>query len=322
MPHNYVCAGYDGIYKKRSGDKRDGCATFFKLNRFSFHSCELLDFCHPDIPLMDRNNVAILLVLTPRSNCIRSPICISNTHLLFNKNRGDIKLAQIGYIFAEIDRLTKSAKLGSYLPMVLCGDFNSAPFSPLYDFVTKGQLCYDGLDKAAVSGQNSSLSGFRSNYVMKDPIFPEALRLTSNCKWRHGVNLNGFKAHGLGQTCSESIVDKIIPNIQMKTNGERSGVLSHDFSLKSSYLHNFVDGTKEITTCHDRACSTVDFIFYSTQPEAKGSNTLRDPCDLKNLWLSGVLSLLSESDLKSMGQLPNSFISSDHLMLISSFILH
>ncbi|XP_002163613.2 protein angel homolog 2 [Hydra vulgaris] len=312
--------GYDGIYKRRSGDKRDGCATFFKLNRFSFHSIELLDFYHPNIPLMDRNNVAILLFLTPRSNHgkNKSPICIGNTHLLFNKNRGDIKLAQISYIFAEIDRLKKSAKFGSCFPMVICGDFNSLPFSPLYHFITKGQLCYNNMNKAALSGQNESSYGFNTNNIVKDPIFPDALRLTSNCKWKHGISLNEFH---LGEKNVAPIVDNHIQNKQTKPSGEFSGVLSHDFCLNSCYMHYLPDGAKEVTTSHNRACSTVDFIFYSSNSETKNSSSSNNSVQ-KNLCLSGVLSLLSESDLKSMGQLPNGFISSDHLMLLSSFILH
>lgn len=36
----------------------------------------------------------------------RKDLCIANTHLLFNKRRGDVKLAQLAVLLANIDRVT------------------------------------------------------------------------------------------------------------------------------------------------------------------------------------------------------------------------
>ncbi|KAJ7393706.1 Protein angel 1 [Desmophyllum pertusum] len=69
-----------------------------------------------------------------------SLLCVSNTHLLFNKKRGDIKLAQLACLFAEIEELARISSPGKtdpcYHPIICCGDFNSTPFSPIYDFVS------------------------------------------------------------------------------------------------------------------------------------------------------------------------------------------
>ena len=62
---------------------------------------------------------------------------------------GDVKLIQLATFFAEIDKVLKEyrEKAGYQLPLVICGDFNSTPFSPLFDFITKGKLYYEGKKK-------------------------------------------------------------------------------------------------------------------------------------------------------------------------------
>jgi len=291
--------GYTGIYKKRSGDKQDGCATFFKHDLFILEKYHLIDFNHNKIPLMDRNNVAILTFLKPRTKKINSltSICVSNTHLLFNKKRGDIKLAQLAHLFAEINKFSETPSQNSnsneHMPVILCGDFNSIPFSPIYRFLMTGKLRYKGLFKSAVSGQLEHPKGS----IFGDEIFPQTLRLSNACKWTGDDDIENAKE------------ELLIPN----------GVLQHDFELESSYKHFDVDGTPEVTTCHDHASTTVDYILYTSNGEESHINNATNPRN--KLWLSGVLRLLSEYEVKKMGKLPNQVLSSDHLLLMSSFIL-
>lgn len=58
----------------------------------------------------------------------------------------DVKLAQIQLILAEMDRFSFSGfgKTGEnlYLPMILCGDFNTTPYSPVTSLITEGSLRY------------------------------------------------------------------------------------------------------------------------------------------------------------------------------------
>ena len=54
------------MYKKRSGDKTDGCATFFKKSRFTLVKSELVSFNKPNVKLMDRHNVAVVVLLKPK----------------------------------------------------------------------------------------------------------------------------------------------------------------------------------------------------------------------------------------------------------------
>lgn len=308
--------GYTGIYKKRTGDKHDGCATFFKRDRFALESYQLIDFRRSNCSMLDRDNVAILLFLQPLSKKKlknRSPICVSNTHLLFNKKRGDIKLAQLAYLFAEIDRLAgnKSTTSCEYPPIIMCGDFNSTPFSPLYNLVTTGKLRYSGLSRTLVSGQlkekpRDSWSGNFGN-----SIFPQDLGLSNYCKWKSIGNESNRGTSNEVQVFN--VETNEYENCFASSENDLPGYLKHNLALQSCYQHYSVDGTPEVTTCHDRAAVTVDYIFYS-----KPSGLY----EREQLWLSGVLDLLGEHEVKDLGSLPNKYISSDHLLLMASFVMH
>lgn len=146
-------SGYQCEYKKRTGSKPDGCAVVFKSSRLSLLSSNPVEFLRPGDALLDRDNVGLVLLLQPNevacSVSRSSSICVANTHLLYNPRRGDIKLAQLAILLAEISRLSRLPN-GSASPVVLCGDFNSTPLSPLYSFLTTGCLNYSGLKMGSV----------------------------------------------------------------------------------------------------------------------------------------------------------------------------
>lgn len=104
-----------------------------------------MEFFRHNIPLLDRDNVGLVLLLQPRHLCkATAAVCVANTHLLYNPRRGDIKLAQLAMLLAEITSVA-FRKEGCFCPLVLCGDFNSVPSSPLYNFLREGKLNYEGL---------------------------------------------------------------------------------------------------------------------------------------------------------------------------------
>ena len=45
-------------------------------------------------------------------------LCVATTHMLFNPKRGDIKLAQLAVLLAELDRFTrKGIESGTGMPL-------------------------------------------------------------------------------------------------------------------------------------------------------------------------------------------------------------
>lgn len=383
---------------------------------------------------MDRDNVAVVVLLKPKttgraSRQRNNMVCVSNTHLLFNNKRGDIKLAQLACLFAEIDEIAgisspeKGGTHCSYHPIICCGDFNSTPHSPIYNFVVRGFLDYGEMHRDNISGQNHYRSSYPSWQAFSSNIIPWDLGITSSCVKRKNhsettrdllnfheepqatstrncassseVNhpkdcdsqiqsskddssesrlvVNGSTKmeswespweaslssvqHHAGQnttSCSPHSVacatttflkggsasePQQINSLSSKgecQEGEQTGcqsmvntsernlheactVLQHAFNFFSVYRHHFRNGQPEVTTFHDRACTTVDFMFVSSG--------LRQQCHRCEshygpLQMTGNLELLSEEHIWSLGGLPNRFLSSDHLALVSSFLLH
>ncbi|KAL5174576.1 Carbon catabolite repressor protein 4 3 [Glycine soja] len=101
-----VKAGYAGSYKRRTGDKADGCAMFWKAHK---------QMCKSD----------------------SRRLLVGNIHVLYNPNRGEVKLGQIRFLLSRAQYL--SEKWGN-TPVVLAGDFNSTPQSGIYKFLSSSEL--------------------------------------------------------------------------------------------------------------------------------------------------------------------------------------
>ncbi|GLT80505.1 hypothetical protein SLA2020_519420 [Shorea laevis] len=154
--------GYNGIWKMRTGNAIDGCAIFWRSSRFKLLYDESIEFNKFDL----RDNVAQICVLellnqndaantaSPlRSSTDSYKAVICNIHVLFNPKRGEIKLGQVRRL---LDRAHAVSRMWNNAPVVLCGDFNCTPKSPLYNFITEQKLDLLGLDRDKVSGQASA----------------------------------------------------------------------------------------------------------------------------------------------------------------------
>ncbi|XP_068565166.1 protein angel homolog 2 isoform X2 [Cebidichthys violaceus] len=307
--------GYQCEYKKRTGSKPDGCAVVFKTSRLSLLSSNPVEFFRPGDALLDRDNVGLVLLLRPSGPERRSDpsafICVANTHLLYNPRRGDIKLAQLAILLAEIGRLSRLPD-GSANPVVLCGDFNSTPRSPLYGFLTTGSLEYRGLQSSMVSGQENSPRGQR---VLTSPLWSHSLGINHQCQYENKSSCSSPTGAAASTHLEGAISNLTVEDLATKAAAaaaSNSARIEHSLKLRSSYQHHLKpDGRPEITTCHSRTATTVDYILYTpefvTLPGGRG------------LQLLGRLSLVGQSELEEVNGLPNRCHSSDHLPLLARF---
>ncbi|XP_018538428.1 protein angel homolog 2 isoform X2 [Lates calcarifer] len=307
--------GYQCEYKKRTGKKPDGCAIIFRSSRLSLISSNPVEFFRPGDTLLDRDNVGLVVLLRPNNGVSQSDpsafICVANTHLLYNPRRGDIKLAQLAILLAEINRLSRLPD-GSTNPVVLCGDFNSTPWSPLYSFLTTGCLDYGGLQSSKVSGQESSPRGHRP---LTCPIWSHSLGINHQCQYEN-------KPAAESSPSSPTAVEGAISNLTVEDLTSKAAAaaynrarIEHSLKLQSSYQHRLMpDGRPEITTCHSRTALTVDYILFT--PEFTNSPSLPGG---RGLQLLGRLSLVGQSELEEVNSLPNQHHSSDHLPLLARF---
>lgn len=96
--------GYNGVYKKRTSLNHDGCAIYYKNDKFTLKEKVTVEYNQPGVNVLNRDNVGIVLRLSPRAN-ENENLIISTTHILYNKKRHDIKLAQVHLLLAEIERV-------------------------------------------------------------------------------------------------------------------------------------------------------------------------------------------------------------------------
>ncbi|XP_056152210.1 protein angel homolog 1 [Lampris incognitus] len=334
--------GYTCVYKRRTGTKTDGCATCYRGNHFSELSVSLLEFHRPETGLLDRDNVGIVLLLQPLVNSGSEakakgpPLCVANTHLLFNPKRVDIKLAQLAIVLADINKVVKSCKdKGDHCNVILCGDFNSNPYVPLYQLITTGQLFYQGLPAWMTSGQwnpshkshhhrlFASLSslGISDNcqYITREQKFESKSQNTGKLKYNHDFLL---QLQFCPAACVRPLDLELIPGVTDNTPDAsrenqpytRGFTISHGLNLRSAYKHILSSsGHSEVTTLHSEGAATTDYIFYT--PNDGGC------LPSEGLKLTHCLSLLSEEELWSMKGLPNEIFPSDHLSLLAEFQL-
>ncbi|NXB98479.1 ANGE1 protein, partial [Orthonyx spaldingii] len=348
--------GFACFYKRRTGTKTDGCAVCYKHSRFQLISLSPIEYFRPGLDILNRDNVGLVLLLQPvlpegLGLQAVSPLCVANTHVLFNPRRGDIKLAQVALLLAEIDKIARTAE-GSYYPVILCGDLNSVPDSPLYKFIRNGELSYHGMPAWKVSGQEDFSQQLYARKLLA-PLWPSSLGVTDKCQYvtlcqpkKLGrreysrdfllqfrfcdvacerppqlVLLEGVTdAKPVASAREHSAVTAVLKrHNSLAFLGKRcSGVIQHGLNLTSVYSHFLPQrGRPEVTTMPMGLGATVDYIFYSAEPveKAAGRRLYKDGA----LKLLGRLSLLSEDVLLMANGLPNAFCSSDHLCLLASF---
>ena len=318
--------GYDGLYKKRTGDKCDGCAIFFKKEKFSLVESCSVEYLQPKAKkVLDRDNIGLIAKLAP----VTSPelnVCVATTHFLYNPRRHDVKLAQAILLLTELDRICYQNERNGvveYCPVILSGDFNSEPHSALLDMFKEGRLHYEGLSTRTLT-QHGTFP------VLSAELIPPSLGITERCQ--HAVLAQSrFVEKTSGQLFSLSDKRKIEDSLIRMQNTDRShkrlkgvtggshgpaptGWYSHSFHFNSVYRH-YAKKAAEATTFHNK-WTTVDYILYSRLYADNHGQAVEGP--LKLLARYG---LLTGPEAKKFAPLPSAVCPSDHFPLAAQFLL-
>ncbi|KAK2400752.1 DNAse I superfamily protein [Trifolium repens] len=156
--------GYNGLFKRKttevsSGNTVDGCATFFRRDRFSHVKKYEVEFNKAAQSLTDamipttqkktalnrlvKDNVALIVVLETKVNNQpvdnhgkRQLLCVANTHVHVQQDLKDVKLWQVHTLLKGLEKIATSADI----PMLVCGDFNSVPGSAPHSLLAMGKV--------------------------------------------------------------------------------------------------------------------------------------------------------------------------------------
>ncbi|KAF8399132.1 hypothetical protein HHK36_014997 [Tetracentron sinense] len=165
--------GFIGVYKARTGEAYDGCAIFWKEELFTLSHQENIEFRNFGL----RDNVAQLCVLKKvlydsqfKHKCRSTPtksLLVGNIHVLFNPNRGDVKLGQIRLFLEKAHSI--SQEWGS-IPIVIAGDLNSMPQSAMYQFLASSELDILQHDRRKISRQVEYPSGYKGYRSQEEDV--------------------------------------------------------------------------------------------------------------------------------------------------------
>ncbi|CAI0470354.1 unnamed protein product [Linum tenue] len=275
-------AGYEGSYKRCTGDKVDGCAVFWKADKLRLLEGESIEFKQLGL----RDNVAQIfvfesvissilymsdfLVYRQTSEAESRRIVIGNIHVIYRPSRGDVKLGQIRFLSSRAQYL--SEKWGN-VPVILTGDFNSTP-----------QLNVKLHDRKNLSGQRNF----------------------------HPTEVFGAKREAGSPFV---LIDRFLESswtaeeVEAATGHSNRDFAKHPLKLCSSYatVHGSkttrdLSGEPLATSFHSKFVGTVDYLWHSSGIQA-----------------TGVLDTLPLDFLKRIGGLPCKKLGSDHLALVSEF---
>ncbi|GER39934.1 glucose-repressible alcohol dehydrogenasetranscriptional effector [Striga asiatica] len=158
--------GYQACFKRKTAEvfvasinTVDGCATFFRRDRFSHVKKYEVEFNKAAHSLTDalvpsaqkrnalnrlvKDNVALILVLEAKfgSQSIDNPgkrqlVCVANTHVNVPQELKDVKLWQVHTLLKGLEKIAASADI----PMLVCGDFSSVPGSAPHTLLAMGKV--------------------------------------------------------------------------------------------------------------------------------------------------------------------------------------
>ncbi|PKA49048.1 Carbon catabolite repressor protein 4 like 6 [Apostasia shenzhenica] len=259
--------GYAGLWKMRTGNAIDGCAIFWRTNRFQLLHEEHIEFSKHGL----RNNVAQICVLESKLRCVAedvssvlpasikhrsggNQVVVCNIHVLYNPKRGEIKIGQVRVL---LERAYAVSKTWNDAPVVICGDFNSIPMSPLYKFITEQKLNISGLSRHQISGQYSASLHAQAN---SDPISYSAQSLRRDSTVSDLGGQQGIYHNDKGNaSTSENSPVKPRPDLPLNNDWHKSASVLENLGQDSSSSQWSLASMSSRTT----SCSSQQTILHA-----------------------------------------------------------
>ncbi|CAN0899776.1 Carbon catabolite repressor protein 4 homolog 4 [Linum grandiflorum] len=184
--------GYSSIYIQRTGQKRDGCGIFYKLDSAELLLEERLEYNDLIDALGGEDSVdgdkqssphgndsdSVSLPNTSREDrgdpndprvrlkrdCVgimaafklKGPsykiVIVANTHLYWDPEWADVKLAQAKYLLLRLGKFNKvvSERFECEPSVILAGDFNSTPGDKVYQYLVSGSTWVECVDELPI----------------------------------------------------------------------------------------------------------------------------------------------------------------------------
>jgi mRNA deadenylase 3'-5' endonuclease subunit Ccr4 len=270
-------SSYEILYKKRPGNHQEGCAIAYDTKKFrleyycslEFRLDSLKDGKYKDYSnnntkkkqnqsIYNKENVGIFAFLKSyETNFYYLIIC---SHLLFNYNRGDIKLGQI-YQIIQSALLFKAYYKDKNFTTIFGADLNSTNNSAIYNFITSNSIDVKYLIRGNLSGQTNK------NYISETSCADD------NYGWYNEI-INTYPKF--------NDYNIILKNKKKKKydkdedEDEKGMCLENKFIMKSFYKEK-IGKEPEATNFSIGFKGALDFLFYNTNLKLDINNVLDIP---------------------------------------------
>ncbi len=197
-PQLRMRGGYDGIFYPKSRARTmsewdrsfvDGCATFFKADKFRMEEKVLIEFNqvalsrpslrkHKDMynRVMTRDNISTVVRLEHKDS--GQELIVSNVHIHWDPTFRDVKLVQTIMLTEELEKLSA---LHPKAAIIICGDFNSLPGSGVCSYLESGSVPPDHPDFIAHTYEPYTTEGSHHSLMLRNAhgIAPDQLTFTN-----------------------------------------------------------------------------------------------------------------------------------------------
>lgn len=231
---------------------------------------------------LNRFNVAIMAKFASKQ-LAGSEFIVANTHLVYNPNRDDVRIAQLQVLLTELDKFANNSKTNAPLPIILSGDFNSQQFSLPWKLVGNGSISApNALGSLGISDQCTQ----------------------QDCEYAETGQPERKKEECVSDDVQLHQPQGIRPLFD-------TGKIGHDLSFVPTIFGNGM-----ASTLHDDWI-VVDYIFYTKFTRRNHSKKSSH----SNLQLLSNYELPSKQRCRKFGNIPNQFVGSDHYSMLSEFVL-
>jgi len=289
---------YKGVFWPKSRAKTmsekdakvvDGCATFYKGNKYILLDKQLIDFANiainrPDMKnqhdifnrVMPRDNIAVVTFFENRLTGVRT--IVVNVHIYWDKAFADVKLIQVAILMENINKLAEK-----YIRWPACKDKKTYS---LTDEGSQLDIPSKPLPEPAPSMEYTSIT---------------QLPLVICSDLNSTADSSAYKLLSTGRIAPDHME---LSSFQYG-NFTRDGI-EHPFSLRSAYSHlNGLPDDVPWTNYTPGFVGVIDHIWYST-------NTLE---------VTSLLGPVDQEYMKRVPGFPNYHFPSDHLALLAEFLV-
>lgn len=256
------------LYKKRSDpSKRDGVAIVFDSEVFDLVETAEVEYKSSEIRRLDRPNVGLIAVLRSKATPNQG-IIVGNTHLLFNFRRGDIQLSQLLLFLSAVQNTQLRYESQLTLSIILAGDYNFTPSSPLYKFITERELDMSAVPPPHLADRNAGDTRMVGcGQALQDRVL-RRYRYQAKLRYQGDIQL-GKELSCLTVELVSGEGGKLIyqPTIR---EGTQDHILRLSLPLQSAYVS--VTGREGFPFGYiDRVVFTTDYLWHCGELQATGA---------------------------------------------------